>query len=97
LGNIGVTDVYDAGEMTKKALESFPDQIDPTKLGVYGGSHGGFLTSWLVGHPDYKDLYAAAVSWNPVLNMSYMVASTDIPDWMYACCKNEPHNYILTA
>ena len=24
----------------------------PTRLGVLGGSYGGFLTSWIVGHTD---------------------------------------------
>lgn len=69
--------------------------IDEKRLGVYGGSHGGYLTSWLLGHKDYKDLFAAGVSWNPVLDMSYMVSSTDIPDWMYACVLNRPHDYFL--
>jgi len=56
---------------------------------VEGGSHGGFMTGWLIGHPKYKDLWAAAGLWNAVLDMSYMVAATDIPDWIYACCQNK--------
>ena len=52
------------------------------------------MTGWLIGHPKYKDLWAAAGLWNAVLDMSYMVASTDIPDWIYACCGNkELENY----
>jgi len=47
------------------------------------------LTGWLVGHPDYKDLWACSSIWNGVLDMAYMVTSTDIPDWIYACCKKE--------
>ena len=58
-------------------------------MGVYGGSHGGFLTGWLIGHPEYSKLFSAGILWNPVLNMSYMVASTDIPDWVHACVLGE--------
>jgi acylaminoacyl-peptidase len=88
LGTIGDVDVEDCGNLTLKALETFQSIVDPKRVAVYGGSHGGFLTGWLAGHPKFKDLWAAAVLWNPVINMSYMVAATDIPDWMYACCMN---------
>ena len=88
LGNIGVNDVEDCGNLTKKALEKYPDVIDPKRLGVEGGSHGGFLTGHLIGHAEFKDLFSAASLWNPVLDMTYMLSSTDIPDWIYACCKN---------
>jgi dipeptidyl aminopeptidase/acylaminoacyl peptidase len=38
---------------------------DPTRLGVTGGSHGGYMTSWLIGQ-DMR--FAAAVSVAPVTN-----------------------------
>lgn len=47
------------------------------------------MTGWLIGHPEYKDMWAAAGLWNSVLDMTYMIQSTDIPDWIYACCLNE--------
>lgn len=47
------------------------------------------MTGWLVGHPEFKDLWAAAGLWNAVLDMTYMVQSTDIPDWIFACCQNK--------
>lgn len=56
---------------------------------VYGGSHGGFMTGWLIGHPEFKDMWAASALWNPVLDMTYMLQSTDIPDWIYACSQNK--------
>ncbi len=31
------------------ALEKYP-WIDPARLGVTGGSYGGFMTNWIVGH-----------------------------------------------
>jgi acylaminoacyl-peptidase len=93
LGNIGVNDVADCGELTLKALSTFGDVIDPARVGVYGGSHGGFLSGWLIGHQKYKDLFKVACLWNPVLNMNYMAASTDIPDWITACTEDKMHDW----
>ena len=47
------------------------------------------MTGWLIGHPEFKDMWAAACLWNAVLDMSYMVTATDIPDWIFACCQNK--------
>jgi acylaminoacyl-peptidase len=55
------------------------------------------MTGWLIGHPDYKDLFASAVLWNPVINMSYMYSSTDIPDWILACCLNKDWSYQISS
>ena len=55
------------------------------------------MTGWLIGHPEYNHLIKAAVLWNPVINMSYMISSTDIPDWIYACCLNRELSYPPTA
>ena len=75
--------------MSLLAMEKFKDIVDPKRVGVFGGSHGGYMTGWLIGHPKYCNLWSAAALWNPVLNMEYMVVATDIPDWIYACNKNE--------
>ena len=88
LGNIGENDVNDCGNLTKLALERFKDLIDTDRVGVFGNSHGGFNAAWLTGHPDYKDIFKAAVLNNPVLNLSCMYASTDVPDWVYANALN---------
>jgi acylaminoacyl-peptidase len=93
LGHIGERDVEDVGELVKLALSKYSNIVDSEKVALYGASHGGFLTGWLIGHPSYKDLWKAAILWNPVINMSYMVSSTDIPDWIYACSLNEDMNY----
>jgi acylaminoacyl-peptidase len=56
------------------------------------------LTGWLIGHPKYKDLWAVSSLWNPVLNIPFMVMSTDIPDWVYACTYNREIDFTcLTA
>lgn len=41
-------------------------QIDPAKVGVTGGSYGGFMTTWLIGH---SKRFAAAVSARGVYNL----------------------------
>jgi acylaminoacyl-peptidase len=87
-GNIGVLDVEDCGDLTQLALEKFSSVIDPKKIAAYGGSHGGFLGAWLVGHLKYKHLWATAVVRNPVLDMNYMRSATDIPDWIEAYVLN---------
>ena len=79
----------DCGHLTKLALERFSDIVDPERLGVFGGSHGGFLTGHMIGHPEFCKMWKAASLWNAVLDTSYMVNATDIPDWVYACCGTE--------
>jgi len=73
LGHIGSRDVEDCGNLTKMAIEKFSNFVDPKRVCVEGGSHGGFLTGWLIGHPEFKDLWAGACLWNAVLDMTYMV------------------------
>jgi acylaminoacyl-peptidase len=93
LGSIGQNDVEDCGELTLQALVKFSEVIDPHRIGVEGGSHGGFLSAWLVGHPKYKAIYQAACMRNPVLNMAFMVTATDIPDWIYACNQKKDFDF----
>ncbi|KAL6269500.1 hypothetical protein ACE6H2_026411 [Prunus campanulata] len=54
----------------------------PSKLAVLGGSHGGFLTTHLIGQA--QDKFVAAAARNPVGNLTLMVGTRDIPDWRYA-------------
>ena len=52
--------------------------IDENNLFVCGGSGGGVLTAWLVGH---TDRFTAAVSMRPVINWHSFVGTTDGSDW----------------
>ncbi|HSP90826.1 MAG TPA: S9 family peptidase, partial [Vicinamibacterales bacterium] len=52
--------------------------IDEKNLFVCGGSGGGVLTAWIVGH---TDRFAAAVSMRPVINWHSFVGTTDGPSW----------------
>jgi dipeptidyl aminopeptidase/acylaminoacyl peptidase len=52
--------------------------IDTRNLFVCGGSGGGVLTAWIVGH---TDRFAAAVSMRPVINWHSFVGTTDGTGW----------------
>jgi dipeptidyl aminopeptidase/acylaminoacyl peptidase len=54
--------------------------IDDRNLFIYGGSGGGVLTAWAVGH---TDRFAAAVSKAPVINWLSFVGTTDGSGWYY--------------
>jgi dipeptidyl aminopeptidase/acylaminoacyl peptidase len=54
--------------------------IDEKNLFVCGGSGGGVLTAWIVGH---TDRFAAAVSMRPVINWHSFVGTTDGASWYY--------------
>lgn len=78
LKRVGDTDVKDCKLATDYALKTFTS-IDPNKVCLTGGSHGGFLVTHLSGQ--YPDVYAAVVSRNPVTDVASMFNSTDIADW----------------
>lgn len=54
--------------------------IDERNMFVTGGSGGGVLTAWIVGH---TDRFAAAVAMKPVINWYSFVGTTDGADWYY--------------
>ena len=59
------------------------NQIDKSKLALFGGSHGGFLVTHLSGQ--YADMnFKACICRNPVIDLAGMIETTDIPDWCYA-------------
>ena len=84
IGHVGEMDVEDCAALTRKALAEFGNVLDPARGAVYGGSHGGFLTAWLLGAPAHQSLYACGVLWNPVTDLPSMLGSTDIPEWIHA-------------
>src|SRR5579875_1279792 len=50
--------------------------IDEARLGVTGGSYGGFMTNWLISH--YPDRFKAAVTDRCVTNLASMFGASDV-------------------
>ena len=57
-------DYTDIIEMSNYAIDQ--GWIDPARLGVTGGSYGGYLTNWIIGH---SNLFSAAVTDRSVVNL----------------------------
>jgi len=77
-GAWGVKDSYDILAGVDALLEK--GYIDEQRLGVIGGSYGGFMTNWLIGH---SDRFKAAVTDRSVVNRSSFFGSSDI-GWEFA-------------
>jgi dipeptidyl aminopeptidase/acylaminoacyl peptidase len=73
----GTVDYEDLMAVTDEALGRF-DFCDPERVGVLGGSYGGFMTSWIVGH---TDRFQAACSERAVNNFLAEAGSSDIGTW----------------
>lgn len=78
-GHIGSQDVNDVLTALDHVIEK--GLVNPSKVAVTGGSHGGFLTTHLIGQA--PDRFVAAAARNPVCNLALMVGTSDIPDWCY--------------
>ncbi|GAB4843293.1 hypothetical protein Ancab_013258 [Ancistrocladus abbreviatus] len=78
-GKVGSQDVNDILTATDYVVDV--KLADPSKIAVVGISHGGFLTTHLIGQEPEK--FAAAAARNPVCNFELMVGTTDIPDWCF--------------
>ncbi len=74
----GGVDFEDVMACVDAACERF-DWIDPARLGILGGSYGGYMTSWAVGH---TDRFKAACSERACNNLTTMEHSADIAGFM---------------
>ena len=72
-GGWGSVDFDDCMAVIDEAVRDF-DFVDPDRLGVIGGSYGGYMTSWIVGH---SDRFKAAVSERAVNNFDSQWGSSD--------------------
>uniref|UniRef100_A0A8C3GA59 acylaminoacyl-peptidase n=1 Tax=Cyclopterus lumpus TaxID=8103 RepID=A0A8C3GA59_CYCLU len=77
IGQIGSQDVKDVQTAVRTALQR-DIALDPNRLAVIGGSHGGFLSCHLVGQ--YPEFYRACAARNPVINAATLLGTSDIVD-----------------
>jgi dipeptidyl aminopeptidase/acylaminoacyl peptidase len=74
VGNVGRASAIDLLALLDTALKA-PD-LDGDRVGVLGGSHGGYMTTWLSAH--HGDRFKAAVSERAVNATDSFVGSSDI-------------------
>jgi len=73
-GKYGTIDYDDLMNFLDLALESYAD-MDRNNQFVTGGSYGGFMTNWIIGH---TDRFRAAASQRSISNWISMFNTTDI-------------------
>lgn len=73
-GKYGTIDYDDLMNFLTLALENYED-MDKGNLFVTGGSYGGFMTNWIIGH---TDRFRAAASQRSISNWISMFNTTDI-------------------
>ncbi len=73
-GKYGTIDYDDIMKFTDIVLEKYPF-IDEKRVGVTGGSYGGFMTNWIIGH---TDRFKAAASQRSISNWMSFFGTTDI-------------------
>ena len=70
----GSVDYDDIMTVVDHALKSYP-YLNPDRLGVLGGSYGGYMTSWIVGH---TDRFRAACSERAANNLLSLDWASDV-------------------
>ena len=73
-GQYGQVDYDDLMTFTDRCLEVYP-QIDSERVAVTGGSYGGFMTNWIIGH---TDRFRCAASQRSIANWISKFGTTDI-------------------
>ncbi len=78
VGNYGDRDFKDIMEFVDHVLENYKD-IDEERLGITGGSYGGFMTNWVVGH---TKRFRCAITQRSISNWISFYGTSDI-GWLF--------------
>ena len=76
-GRYGEIDYKNVMDFTDAVIAAYP-AIDTTKLCVTGGSYGGFMTNWIIGH---TDRFCAAASQRSIASWISLTWIADIGPW----------------
>lgn len=76
IGDLGNKDWDDVQAMTDH-LAALPE-VDEDRIGIGGGSYGGFMTSWALGH---SSRYKAGLVERAVTSWTTMFGTSDIGNW----------------
>ncbi len=88
-GKYGTVDYEDLMAFCDKALETYPD-MDAEELFETGGSYGGFMTNWIIGH---TDRFRACVSQRSISNWFSFYGVSDIGvEFARDQCQSDPWN-----
>ncbi|MEJ6399759.1 S9 family peptidase [Nicoliella lavandulae] len=77
IGHYGEHDYADVLAGLDYAINNY-DDLDGDRLFVAGGSYGGFLSSWIIGH---NDAFRAASVQRPVVDWQSLYGTSDIGFW----------------
>jgi dipeptidyl aminopeptidase/acylaminoacyl peptidase len=69
----GTVDYDDLMKFTDEALRRAP-RVDRHRIGVAGGSYGGYMTNWIIGH---TPRFGAAITSRSVVNLISFAGSSD--------------------
>ena len=92
-GKYGEVDFRDLMEFMDEVLRRYPE-IDADRMGVAGGSYGGFMTNWVIGH---TDRFRCAVSQRSIANYvgDYLLSDIGyyyVPDQQLGTIWEHPEN-----
>lgn len=73
-GKYGSLEYQNLMEFCDEMLQKYPD-ADSNRFGVTGGSYGGFMTNWIIGH---TNRFKAAVSQRSISNWIFFEHTSDI-------------------
>lgn len=105
-GHYGERDYQDLLEIVDEALKRY-NFLDPERIGVAGGSYGGFMTNWIITH---TNRFKAAVTQRSISDWISMYGTTDIGHYFVedqirctpwrnpeTCLEKSPIKYIENA
>lgn len=70
----GVVDYADITAAVAEALDRY-DRLDAARMGVMGGSYGGFMTAWIIGQ---EDRWASAIVERALISWTSFSGTSDI-------------------